>query len=258
MSLTRFAIAGPGWELTELTGVIFDKDGTLIDLHRYWGEVIRRRSQEVITEYRLRDSDLPQLCESMGLDVHSGRLLPRGPVGLASREEVILALRDHLVSLNIEPEFEALAAIFNRVHQDFLKDVERFIEPLAGVQPFLAALHALGTPMAVVTSDTVGNTHRSLDAAGLARFFDTIIGHDSTEERKVSGVPAKLALDALGCAAASTVCVGDAPMDMTMAARSGCKACIGLATGQMSETDLLLLSPYTAPSMAALTCTKIA
>ena len=256
--MNRFAIAGPGWEVTELTGVIFDKDGTLIDLHRYWGEVVRRRSQAVITEYRLRDSDLPQLCESMGFDVHSGRLLSRGPVGLASREEVVLALQAYLASVNVETEVEALAAVFNRVHQDFLKDVEGFIEPLAGVRPFLAALHALGARMAVVTSDTVGNTRRSLDATGLAQFFDTIIGHDSTPERKTSGVPAKLALDALGCEAASTVCVGDAPMDMTMAARSGCKACIGVATGQMSETDLLHLTPYTSPSFAALTCTTIA
>lgn len=240
--------------MRDLEGIIFDKDGTLVDMHRYWGEIIRRRSHATIARYGLDIAALPRLCASMGLRLETGRLMPQGPVGLASREEVIKALRGCLDEMGVPTTVDEVSALFKQVHNDFLPDIDRHIQPIEGVAPFLAALHGIGARMAVVTSDTVANTRRSLDLLGLGVYFQTIVGHDSTPEPKVSGVPALRALEAMGCGPAATVCVGDAPMDAIMTSKSGCRACIGVATGQIPVADLMMLTPYVAASMAELSC----
>jgi hypothetical protein len=87
-----FAISGPGWVIHSLEAVIFDKDGTISDIQLDWGGIIRRRAGAVATHYRLSEHTFPQLCAAMGRSLTEQRLVPQGPVGLASRGEVAKAL----------------------------------------------------------------------------------------------------------------------------------------------------------------------
>jgi len=56
----------------------------------------------------------------------------------------------------------------------------------------------------------------------------------------------------LGVLAKESICVGDAPMDMQIASKSGCLASIGVATEQVSESELLKVTPYEVDSFSQL------
>ena len=44
------------WELDNIEAVLFDKDGTFIDLHYFWGKMTEMRAKEVIREFNLEVS----------------------------------------------------------------------------------------------------------------------------------------------------------------------------------------------------------
>jgi phosphoglycolate phosphatase-like HAD superfamily hydrolase len=244
-----FSISGPGWVIQNLEAVIFDKDGTIADIHPYWGEIIRRRAQAVIAHYQLSDSLFTPLCASMGLSLPDNRLLPEGPVGLASRDEVMQALRNCLAALGVTTSADTMAALFTQVHEAFLPEMDRYLQLIPGTTEFFAGLRRAGAKMAVVTSDTEVHTRQVLAKLGVGGYFGVIVGRDTTPEPKVSGVPARRALNELGGRADRTVCVGDAPMDFVMAKQSGCLAGIGVATGQVQADELNKYTPYVARSM---------
>jgi phosphoglycolate phosphatase-like HAD superfamily hydrolase len=253
-----FSISGPGWVVEGIEVVIFDKDGTIADIHPYWGEIIRRRARAVMAHYQLADSLFPQLCRAMGLSLAENRLLPEGPVGLASREEVMQALRGCLNDLGVQSSAEVMAALFTQVHEAFSSGMDRYLQLIPGTQEFFAGLQRAGARLAVVTSDTAVNTRQALDKLGVGGYFSVIVGRDTTPEPKVSGVPARRALEELGGRCERTVCVGDALMDFVMAKQSGCRAGIGVATGQTQASELRKHTPYVALSMNDLTAKTIA
>ncbi|MEI6564640.1 MAG: HAD family hydrolase [bacterium] len=252
-----FSIAGSGWIIPNLESVIFDKDGTIVDVHLYWGEIIRRRSLAAIAHYRLPPDSFPRLCGSMGLSLADNRLLPQGPVGLTSRDEVIQALCHCLDGLGVVNSGEAVGDLFTQVHEAFLPDIDRYLQLIPGVFECISAMRQAGAKLAVVTSDTAVNTCETLKKLGLSSCFDVIMGRDMTPEPKISGVPARKALKMMGQSAERTVCLGDAPMDFLMAEKSGCRAGIGVATGQTPIAELSRHTAYTVLSMQDLIVERV-
>ena len=41
------------WEIKNIDTILFDKDGTFIDLHYFWGKMTELRVQEIIKIYNL-------------------------------------------------------------------------------------------------------------------------------------------------------------------------------------------------------------
>jgi phosphoglycolate phosphatase-like HAD superfamily hydrolase len=188
----------------------------------------------------------------MGLSLDDGRIVPEGPVGLLSREEIIARLVVSLRDLDVAADEETVARLFVEVHERFLPVVGDFVRLIPGAAACAAALHEAGVPTAVITSDTTANTEASLARLGVAGSFDLILGKDAHPSPKVSGVPARIALDTLHVAPADAVCIGDAPMDVEMARRSGCRGAIAVATGQVPRAALQALTPYHVASLTEL------
>ena len=106
--------------------------------------------------------------------------------------------------------------------------------------------------MAVVTTDSIDNTRATLAKLGLNSYFSAVVGKESSRQPKETGEPALIALKELGILAEDAICIGDAPMDILMAHNSGCRACIGVATGQIPIEDLLIHTPYAVSSLSEL------
>ena len=83
--------------------VLFDKDGTLIDVHHYWSSMLRLRGS-LITEkwfknHSKKNSIERELIEAMGIDLLSGKIKVSGPVGIKSRK-FIENIASNIVSKN--------------------------------------------------------------------------------------------------------------------------------------------------------------
>jgi len=170
---------------------------------------------------------------------------------LVSRDEVIEFVTQYLLTQNIRASNSQISKIFERVHQEMEK-IDEHIQLIPEALPLFKSLKEGGIKLAVVTTDAIKNTEMTLEKLGLQSYFSAIVGRESCKEPKASGVPATIALSKLGIPAQKSICVGDAPMDMKMALKSGCLASIGVATGQISESDLLKVTPYVVGSLSQL------
>lgn len=232
------------WEISNINGILFDKDGTLIDSHLYWGRIINLRSQEIINKFKLNKALHPSICRFMGYSLAKRRLLPKGPVGITTREEVISILHHKLTGLKINISEAVLSEIFIGIHAKFLTEIKNYVKILPGVLPFLKQLKEKKITTAIVTVDVVKNTEETINLLKINKYFDLIIGKEHTAKSKISGAPAQKALTMLKLNKEQTVCVGDAPMDLIMAQKAGLKAGIGIALGQTPIKTLVKYSSY--------------
>lgn len=243
------SISSNEWTINGIDGILFDKDGTLTDSHIYWGRIIERRAHSIIGYYSLEKGILKELCLSMGYCMSSKRLQEEGPIALVSREEVISQVDKFLLSKGVDSSWSILSDLFQSEHEAFLDEIFDYVVILPGVENFLNEVKKRGIKTAVVTTDSVKNTSMILKHLDLENYFDAVIGKESTKEPKVSGVPALEALKIMNIEADVSACIGDAPMDIIMAQKSGLKCGIAVATGQISSEKLKGYTPYVAESL---------
>ena len=237
------SISTPDWTLRSISGVLIDKDGTLVDSHMYWGEIISQRSVALCDAFGLDAIQVERLESVMGFSRKEKRLSSSGPVGLVSRDEVISIVVEYLTTQNAKTTNEEVAKVFDYVHGKMEK-VDFHLALISGALSFLNSLKDSGGKLALVTTDSLRATRLTLEKLRIASFFEVVIGRESCLEPKSSGVPATIALRELGVPGKVSICVGDAPMDVHMARRSGCKAAVGVATGQVSAANLLSETPF--------------
>lgn len=245
-------LKGPGWEIKGVSGLLFDKDGTLIDSHLYWGEIVKRRAKAVQARYLPGGAIFERLCSFMGYDVNARRLLPSGPVALVSRQKVIDALMDGMRSEGLRADRIELEDIFGRVMEDFNRDILSYISVLPGTEELLREAKAEGLRLALVTSDSVVSTEKILEHTSLLKYFSSVVGRETVKEDKSTGGPALKALAELGLSGGEVAAVGDAPVDAEMASRAGLKAAILVSSGQIPAADLAKCSGFVSESLSDL------
>jgi phosphoglycolate phosphatase len=245
------SISANGWKLDGVSAILFDKDGTFVDSHQYWGKIIFHRSKAICEAFHLDTSYIENLEVVMGFSRSLGRLLSTGPIALVSRDEVIEFVTQYLLTQNVKASKLQVSEIFEHVHHEMEK-IDDHIKLIPEALPLFKSLKERGIKLAVVTTDAIKNTEMTLELLGLRSYFSAIVGRESCQEPKASGVPATIALSKLGISSQKSICVGDAPMDMQMALKSGCQACIGVATGQVSEYDLRKVTPYVVGNLSQL------
>lgn len=226
------------WEIKNIDTVLFDKDGTFIDSHIYWGRIIVLRIKAVMKFYNIPSQHFDELCLSLGYDTNTSKLIEKGPIALLAREAVINALIEKLSILGIKSEQDEIKEIFKNVHNEFLKEIYDYIKPIKDAQILFDRLKLKGVKLAVVTSDTKANTEAILNHLDLSGYFDVVIGKDSCEKPKKTGEPALIALKLLNSTAETSISAGDAPMDFEMAKNAGLKGSILVSTGQIPEERL--------------------
>jgi phosphoglycolate phosphatase len=83
----------------------------------------------------------------------------------------------------------------------------------SGVQDTLAALHDAGVPMAVCTNKPEAIARQVLEGLSLAPYFPVVVGGDRIERSKPHPDHLWLAVAELGADTATSVLVGDSPVD---------------------------------------------
>lgn len=106
----------------------------------------------------------------------------------------------------------------------------RHVRLYDGVRDWLENTRAQGTKLAVVTNKPEAFARRIVEHLDIAAFFDTVVGGDTTSERKPSPLPLLTALDTLGIAAADATMIGDGEQDIRAGKAAGCRT-VGVLFG---------------------------
>lgn len=246
------SIQTENWKIDNIQGVVFDKDGTIIDSHIYWGRIIQRRASAIIEKYSMSKECFDELCRVMGYCITEKKLLPEGPIALLSREKVINVVHQYLKSVCVNSQEKTIKDIFDNQHTIFMDELKDYTEILPEVKNFIKRLKDKGIKTSIVTSDSINNTMIILDNLGINNLFDFVIGKESAKEDKMTGIPALKAINKLDIQSENIVCIGDAPVDIIMAHKSNCKAGIGVSTGQILKAELSKYTKYIVSSFKEL------
>lgn len=156
------------------------------------------------------------------------------PYGLAPKtsEEV-----SALVGEGITKVIERVLGDERLQHRDDV--VKRFLEfysehivdntfPYPGVRETLERLN--GFKKAVISNKREALSIKVLEALDLLRFFDLVIGSDSTTEKKPSPVPVLHVISSMGLTQEDSIMVGDSDLDIAAGKSAGVKT-VGVTYG---------------------------
>lgn len=130
-----------------------------------------------------------------------------------------------------------LPRLIARYREYQLEHHDRLTTVYDGVPDAVAALHAAGCTMGIVTSKIGFMAERALVHVGLRDYMRVLIAADSTTKHKPDPEPVLVAMTQLGASATNTVFVGDSPYDMMAGVAAGVES-IGVSWGAFSTEAL--------------------
>ena len=169
----------------DLELIIFDLDGTLVDS----GMDITNALNYAITPYGLKPLTVEDTIKMVG-------------EGLTRLIEKILG--DNNASIK-----DAALDRFIKYYSEHLTD---FTRPYPEVTKTLQMLG--GYKKAIISNKRESLSKKLLEQLKLMKFFDVVLGSDSTPEKKPSPAPAKKVLEILGIEPRRAIIVGDSDFDI--------------------------------------------
>lgn len=238
----------------ECAGIIFDKDGTLIDSFQVWPRLLAGRVLALQRELSFDDTLAGQIARALGM--RGASLAPNSPMVFATREQTA-AIFAAMLFLHLDvPWTEGLARV-QRAFEETDKELgpRELGIPVPGAVETLAALAAAGVKMAVATNDNAGRTRDVLAAAGLLPYISACACADEVKSSKPSPDMVNLACQRLGLDPSQCLVVGDSVLDIKMGQSAGALKTIGVLTGGSDAQELKPLADIILPDV---TCIKIA
>ena len=197
-----------------LKGVLFDKDGTLVDFQRTWGPAI----DTVIRALAQGDAEkLRRQAECLHFDIEARRFRDTSPIIGGATAQYGMAWAQALGRtdfLTLRGEIDTLAAAA----------CVASLTPVGEPAEVLKALRARGLKVGLATNDAEASARRHLDQLGVTEFMDFIAGYDSGHGAKPGpGMVAAFARE-IGAEAAEIALVGDTLHDLDSARAAGALA----------------------------------
>jgi HAD superfamily hydrolase (TIGR01509 family) len=230
--------------------VIFDKDGTLIELYHYWSQMVALRARFICGALDLDPRHEAGLRWALGVDEKAGRLRPEGPVGLKKREIVIQTAVDYLTGVGRRETKSACLAAFERADKESSRDLGRFVRPTPGAEALVDALHSHGCRVAVATVDLSARARLALNFMSFGDRVDLVVGADQVARPKPAPDMIHLILKTLDVKPSQAVIVGDALTDIQMGTNAGLKAGIGVLSGLATRDQLHSVTPFVAADLS--------
>lgn len=217
--------------------IIFDKDGTLIDIHNYWSSMLRLRAKKVLSAFTFPDPEAAfiELVEAMGVNSNNGKIKACGPVGIKPRafiEETALKVSKKYDKKSNLNKIKEIFLEVDKISRSMLAD---FVKPLPGVFEFLEKLLGKRTKMAIATTDITSRAELALKTLSLEKYFFEIAGGDKVKNAKPAPDIIDFILSRLPVSPQNTVIIGDANVDLELAKNSGIDF-IGVKTGLFDES----------------------
>ncbi len=222
-------------KLIPCKSVIFDKDGTLIDIWSMLSALGRERLRHLSA--RVKDEALDAVNKAVGFDPVAGDIAPFGPLASAAKRDEVAVTAGALWQKGL-PWHQAYAIAQECYDEaDRTLDITSGLRLLPGVPELLASLQASGLSLFIATSDSHDRAERMLSHLGLTQYFTAIVGADEVSHTKPDPEAVLVCAARAGAAPSDMVVVGDGPQDALMGRRAGAKA-VGVLTGVGSFDDL--------------------
>lgn len=228
--------------VAEIKGILFDKDGTLIDFEKTWYALAELMAMQAADGDRDRANALMDMA---GYD-YEGRNFRADSVFAAGTNADIVALWYPDADDSRRKELTAFFDGFT-AEQGAAQSVA-----LPGSRDAVASLHKAGFRMGVATNDSTGGAEKTLLALGIAQMFEAAYGYDAVANPKPAPDTIRAFCDLTGLKVSEIAMVGDNKHDLEMAKAGGAGLAVGVLSGTGTRASLAPLADVVLGSIAEL------
>lgn len=205
-----------------IRGILFDKDGTLVDFEATWATLARSMA------LKAADGDAARadfLLDQSGLDLATNRFRADSIFAAGTNADVVELWHPHL-------EGEALATTIARFDAWTAVEASKSAVALPGAGAALMRLREAGLVLGVATNDSTEAGRLTVEALGWAPRFRAVYGYDSVPRPKPAPDVVFAFAKLTGLSPAEIAFVGDNRHDL----ETGRAAHAGLVVGVLSGT----------------------
>jgi phosphoglycolate phosphatase len=217
-------------------GILFDKDGTLIDFNSTWLPVYHYASLELANNDRLLADEL---LNQHGYLPEENRFVGGSLLAAGNTDEIARAWANHLPDANDDAMIEVMST---RLDQIFQQQVALSSSPVPNLKSTLQHLKSIGMKLGVATSDSYQGIHNSLQSFEVIPEFDFLCGYDSGHGVKPEPGMVLAFCQAMSLEPAEVIVVGDNRHDIEMGKSAGSGCCVGVLTGTSTRDELEVLA----------------
>jgi phosphoglycolate phosphatase len=228
--------------VADIRGILFDKDGTLVDFQKTWFAIGDQLALQAAHGDR---AGADRLLAEAGYDF-AASCFRADSVFAAGTNADVVALWYPAAS---GAERRRLLASFDVFTAD---QVASRSVALPGSREAIASLHGAGFRLGVATNDSTRGAERTLLALGVAQMFDAVYGYDAVASPKPAPDIILAFCDLTGLGAGEIAVVGDNRHDLEMARAGGAGLAVAVLSGTGTRETLRPLADVVINSVADL------
>ncbi len=212
---------------SQIAGILFDKDGTLLDFDASWEPVNRQVSLVAAGG----DADLAdRLLAACGMDPVTGHIVPDSLFAAGNTREIA----EGLVAAGAPFDVDTLVPLID----DLFAGAAEMSVPVTELQPLFARLRERGLRLGIASSDNERSIRVTVRRFGIDDYVDFVAGYDSGHGTKpgpgmVLGFCAET-----GLAPHQVAVVGDSNHDLHMGRNAGAGLKVAVLSGTGSRQSL--------------------
>ena len=210
-------------------GIVFDKDGTLLDFNRTWLPIYRHAASEFVPG----DAALAlELLSCHGFDPERERFRGGSLLAAGNNREIAAAWAEQLRQPERVDDFD------RRLRDIFRVQGALQATPVDRLTTTLRRLRANGLRLGVATADSYEGILNTLRAFDVLDEFDFLAGYDSGHGVKPGGGMVRAFCERMALASEQVIVVGDNRHDIEMGRDARAGLCVGVLTGTSERADL--------------------
>lgn len=214
-----------------IRGVLFDKDGTLLDFQGTWVPLYRDASMLIAGNEQKYAN---QMLEASGFDKHTKQVLP--DTVLAQGTNIEIAEIWHGFTADKNMTVDRIAAEIGNV---FSARITTYATQVTDLRKLFLSLKKRGLKLGVATSDGIESAKKSLEPFDILNELDFIAGFDSGFGIKPSPGMIEGFAKKTNLSPTEIMMVGDSPHDMEMGRAAKVGTNVGVLTGASTRDHLI-------------------